>query len=81
MLSQLYAMKPSADPAFARSSVSATMTWLMQAAASLLSGGGLAIPGLCTIGRNLTPVNPPLVAGSVEVAPPIRAVGVPAGYV
>jgi len=40
-------MKPSAEPAFARSNVSATMTWLMQAAASLLSGGGLATPGMC----------------------------------
>jgi len=74
-------MKPSADPAFARSKVKATMTWLIQAAASLLSGGGLATPGLWTMGRNLTPVNPPLVAGSVEATPPFCAVGGPAGYV
>ncbi len=63
-------MKPSAAPAFAKSSVSVTMTWLMQAAAYLLRGEALATPGLWIIGRNLTPVNPSPVAAFAVVAPP-----------
>jgi hypothetical protein len=56
MSSQLYAMNPLVDPAFANSNVNVTITWLMLAAVSLLRAGPLAAPGVRFNGRTRTPV-------------------------
>jgi hypothetical protein len=49
-------MNPVVGPALASSSVNVTMTWLMLAAASLLSPGPLVAPGVRFNGRTRTPV-------------------------